>query len=934
MVLQKPMSTNKKVYRFGLYGRRNSGKTCILASLAMERIAHPDGLSCTWLYARPDDSERTRGEGSPNSDQVDATLAQGKNWLEQAIRNLEQGAVPPPNAHDDAFHFMYEFSTPDHRTFLVELIDYSGELIDPDLSDTELAHQLRQHMLTLDGILVLAEAPYREEQAVELYKELHRLKRAFAALRGEKQDGPALTIPVALLINKWDRRTQVDSFSPLNAEREVEDFLASHPEPPHRGLVDTLQGSVAKGLFKAFPVSAFGKHKTNEKLPGLANGQRHPDKPAQVNPLCSFGLEDGFVWACRCRDRIDLSKLESEANNLAWWKLWQLANPKARTALKKITNQLEKRFPPSTEEHRRVRMAARRRATAFSGQLGLVVMMLAFLYLGAGAGIDYLNYLTHRPTFDNLHAATNEQVDKAEDWLEQYGSNKWFFHVGYRPFYSGETAAAQLVSIREWRRNAVLSQWHDRWTEVEQAPDEVTKVNLAKKLRNDLSEGVFKDEKLVVKCDSLIENCETNRKIQANKMALQTVASEFSSLVSSKSEAREEYRKVRHRVEDLPIHKDSETKELAEQKLALTKEIDAKMDEIEGLDVKRKNAKNIAFITEQERRLEIGDEVDDIQLILAAIDRGMPFADIASSETQQQYLALRLKAQNKLYETNRRNDWLRFEDQYHALMRRGDIRGAAQRLVEKGLDISDVVTLKGDFCKKALPLLADNNLDLVKNRQWDRARENLKTVRTDKYVKTLLPDEQLRKIEDMEHDVDVREDKHLYAQVKSQRTRTPETVQKYLADAPLKTMRKHVEAHYDYRKKMEGPLDFEIEATVLWGPNCWHNYKNSVKINVDKTDLFDTEVTSYQDDSSELESQPCTRKLNDQININVSIKIVNSVFWTNGRREHGQGTFQGRVNDLRDGGRTIELDKYGNRVVLRIKEGSLPTEPTFPEWRE
>ena len=51
--MSKPVpSTAKqvqKIYRFALYGRRNSGKTCILASLAMARIAHPDGLSCTLI---------------------------------------------------------------------------------------------------------------------------------------------------------------------------------------------------------------------------------------------------------------------------------------------------------------------------------------------------------------------------------------------------------------------------------------------------------------------------------------------------------------------------------------------------------------------------------------------------------------------------------------------------------------------------------------------------------------------------------------------------------------------------------------------------------------------------------------------------------------------------------------------------------------------
>ena len=41
----------RHVYRLALYGRKNSGKSCILAALAMgiERVPHPDGLGCVWV---------------------------------------------------------------------------------------------------------------------------------------------------------------------------------------------------------------------------------------------------------------------------------------------------------------------------------------------------------------------------------------------------------------------------------------------------------------------------------------------------------------------------------------------------------------------------------------------------------------------------------------------------------------------------------------------------------------------------------------------------------------------------------------------------------------------------------------------------------------------------------------------------------------------
>jgi hypothetical protein len=929
-------ANQKKVYRFALYGRRNSGKTCILASLAMERVAHPDGLSCTWLDTPYKGASPSREQGNQIEEEVTAAFTHGKDWLEQAIRNLEQGAVPPPNPNDkDAFSFMYEFTAEDHRTFLVELIDYSGELIDPDLSDTDLAKRLRQHMLTMDGILVLAEAPYPSQLVGELYKELQRLKRAFAALRGEKQDGPALAVPVALLINKWDRRVEENyQFSPQNSDNEVQEFLDSQPEPPHRGLVNTLRGSVAEGLFRAFPVSAFGKHVLNGEMNGNGYGARHPERPAQVNPLCSFGLEDGFVWACRCRDQIDVKEFEAEANSRAWWKLWQLLDGKSRMSLRSRASELGKRFPDTSEENRRVCQAARRNVTASAGQWGLVaVIMPALLYLGVGVFNDRSSYNTYRPTFANLQVADKEQLNQAETWLENYVNNKYFFHTGFRLILTRENADAQLVAIREWKRDSVLAEWNERWKEIERAPDEVTREGLAKKLRNDLRGARYSDDNILAKCNSLLEECEANRKIRDNIAALQTLEAEFTNLVSSKSEVREEYRRIRRRAEDLPVHKDSETKEFAEQRLGLVRRIDYWLDEIEKLDIDRKNVENMAFITEQERRLEAAGEVPDLELIMAGVKRGMPYAEIASNEVQQRYTALRFKAQDKLDDAIRRREWLKYEDEYHALMRRGNLREAAQRLVEKGKDFTGIEALKADFCQKCLPQLEDKKGELVRGKQWDRARETLKTIRTDKYAKTLLTDEQLRKIEDMEHEVNVHEDKHLYAQVENRKTRTMETIQKYLADAPLKTMKLKVEDYRDYLRKMDGVIELEVEGTVLWGPNCWNNYKNLVKIIFGSSELFNAEAISTPNGSSDIGSKSFTQKLNDTININVSIKITDGFIIFNSR-EHGKGTFEGNVSDLLGGGKTIELDKYGNKVVLKINKDTLPKEPILPEWRE
>jgi hypothetical protein len=117
-----------------------------------------------------------------------------------------------------------------------------------------------------------------------------------------------------------------------------------------------------------------------------------------------------------------------------------------------------------------------------------------------------------------------------------------------------------------------------------------------------------------------------------------------------------------------------------------------------------------------------------------------------------------------------------------------------------------------------------------------------------------------------------------------------------------------------------------------WGKNCWDNYKNIVKIKVDDSEALNAEVTSRPEEASDLGGITLRRKLDARITMNVHVKVSNGWFPIRSR-EHGEGSFTGKVNDLRGSGTTIDLDKYGNKVVLKIKEGSLPDEPRLPDWR-
>jgi hypothetical protein len=158
-------------------------------------------------------------------------------------------------------------------------------------------------------------------------------------------------------------------------------------------------------------------------------------------------------------------------------------------------------------------------------------------------------------------------------------------------------------------------------------------------------------------------------------------------------------------------------------------------------------------------------------------------------------------------------------------------------------------------------------------------------------------------------------------------------IQRYLVEAPLKTMRKQVEDWRDHLRLMAGQIEFELEGTAIWGGNCWDDYKNAVTITLDGTEVFEAEATSKPGERSDLGTKKLKRRLSDRLNVNVQAKVTSGTFLLSSR-EHGQGTFEGRVGDLRGGGKTVELDKFGNKIVLKIRSDSLPKEPALPEWRE
>jgi hypothetical protein len=186
-----------------------------------------------------------------------AAAYRGEAWLDQAMQELHRGRLPQFNlVTAEQMTFQFDVSSPD-RTWHVELFDYSGELVnarqaaDPDA----FAAQLQQHLILMDGLLVLVAAPHIDSSLDRDHKDLQLLKEAFTALRAEVTNEPVFTKPVALLINKWDRQAGDLKGPPDSELSRLEAFLRDDKHAAWQGVAQAIQNSVASECFEMFPVS-------------------------------------------------------------------------------------------------------------------------------------------------------------------------------------------------------------------------------------------------------------------------------------------------------------------------------------------------------------------------------------------------------------------------------------------------------------------------------------------------------------------------------------------------------------------------------------------------------------------------------------------------------------------------------------------------------
>ncbi|HQZ30177.1 MAG TPA: hypothetical protein PK648_18670, partial [Verrucomicrobiales bacterium] len=267
---------NSNAFRIALFGRRSAGKTCFLTAINMPRIAHSEGLSCNLKPFEKKEHESFR-----------------KGWarIQESTQRIESGASPLATPTGDLLAFHLRVGAPGCGISDVEMIDYSGELLDSAESNT-LADALMQHLRASDAVVVLAEYPSATSDVGNIPDELNRLGQAFNCL---KDSCPKL--PVAFVVNKWDRNPlfHENDRTLVEQTRHLLEFLSADPPPFHHTLRDHIRNATGERV-REFPVSVFGNSR-NEEYEDESGEKRFREVPVmREGQLDSFGLEDAIFW--------------------------------------------------------------------------------------------------------------------------------------------------------------------------------------------------------------------------------------------------------------------------------------------------------------------------------------------------------------------------------------------------------------------------------------------------------------------------------------------------------------------------------------------------------------------------------------------------------------------------------------------------------------
>lgn len=373
----------------------------------MLRDPNSEGLTADWL---------------PSTGKKDPALTRGREWIEKAKHSIIEGRWPEANPNDDEHKAIrLRFGDGQTREKYAEVFDYSGELLNPQLSDTERAAKLRYLLGEMDGLMVIAEHPLFVHDISKVEKDLNGLLQSFALLVNEKKTRKeSAQVPIALVVNKWDRSEHFDHQGDSARQTSLLEgkYLKSIPPPFHVAVANALRPAASSGHFKMFAVSAMGhvERLDDKELP--PKGKLH-----------SLGVEDPFFWLIRQIDQFELASLDSKLKTK-----WVFPWPFQRREIARLKGRIAKGTPERTALNR----LSRKSWLQFACGL--------FIWLGVVPSL-FDGWQHHRAETAITDPKGDWQVGTT--WMREYSNSNPANHLIYKRIFSISEASERARLVTE-----------------------------------------------------------------------------------------------------------------------------------------------------------------------------------------------------------------------------------------------------------------------------------------------------------------------------------------------------------------------------------------------------------------------------------------------------------------------------------------------------
>lgn len=435
------------LYRIAVLGMPSSGKTCMLAALSMPRRARKDQITCIRRVWVRNDSPTNLTEADKEAFH---SFNEGRGPLDEAVDQIMERKKPKKTPLDQSGRYVFDFSSPERKSMLVETIDYPGEYADPNMAADASARKIVDIMHQSDGIIILTQIPYPDEQRQE-FDHLDRLAKTFSHV---KRTNP---VPVVIAVNKWDR---VDCYDPHDVSIEKQEqhlaYALDGGTLEHlAALLQAVRNAVGTDNVRIVPMSSLGQCEFVEdpEEGGIV------ERPREVLPLHSFGLEDPFLWIMDRVDRLQVEEYRASVRALSVFP-WKSLCGKAVTQLENHYTHLAARGITYKALLMQLRRARRRytfkRRIAVCQILVFLVVALFVLEFAVSSSqyVIPARELT-RLTSIVSHAAYDD-TRGIEKQLQQYVDSHPFRHTVLAAFVPRQTAADRIKRSEHARVKLLL----------------------------------------------------------------------------------------------------------------------------------------------------------------------------------------------------------------------------------------------------------------------------------------------------------------------------------------------------------------------------------------------------------------------------------------------------------------------------------------------